>query len=412
MDITSILNLIIEEFDFYNKIITVGNVKETIIRIEYILNLSKSLSEIGYDIEAFYNYLENISSKNYDIKFSSNTESSDSCKIMTIHKSKGLEYPICYYSSLYSKFNISDLKEKFIFDNTYGIITPYIDNGIKNTIYKALLKEKYLKEEISEKIRLFYVALTRCKEKMIVITSLNDDDTINSNNIVDNSIRLKYMSFNDIINSIRPIISNYINDIDLNNIVMSKDYNIIKSNNYQSKINSSDMILKVDEINIENNYLNNKHFSKNLNTIITMEDSKKFEIGTNIHNILESINFKNPNYKNLNLDEFYISKIKNFVNNKLFSDIESAKIIKEHEFLYEKDNILYHGIIDLILEKENEIIILDYKLKNIDDENYIKQLLGYKDYISSKTTKKIKLYLYSILDETLKLVESSLEDVQ
>lgn len=408
-DISTLINIIIDEFDFYNKLITVGNVKESIIKLEYIINISKNLQQIGYNIYDFYEYLENISLKNYDIKFSSSSEGSDSCKIMTIHKSKGLEYPICYYSSLYSKFNISDLKEKFLFDNTFGIITPYFQNGIKSTIYKTLLKEKYLQEEISEKIRLFYVALTRCKEKMIVINSFGDSDIVNRNKVVENNVRLKYSSFADILSSIKNDISDYINNIDLEKIYMSKNYNLIKSSNYKTKIPDSELNLNVEEINIENNKIVDEHFSKNLNSIIDIESQEKFEFGTKLHYILEILDFKNPDFSNLGINKFYIDKISKFLSCEIFNDIDKTKIIKEYEFIYEKDNTEYHGVIDLVLEKEDEIIILDYKLKNIEDDAYIKQLLGYKDYISRKTNKRISLYLYSILDEKLKKIDKNLE---
>ena len=82
-------------------------------------------------------------------------------------------------------------------------------------------------------------------------------------------------------------------------------------------------------------------------------------------------------------------------------NIEDANIYHEYEFIYEKDNTSYHGIIDLMMEYKDHIDIIDYKLKNISDENYIKQLNGYRDYISSISNKKIDIYLYSILDETI-----------
>ena len=77
---------------------------------------------------------------------------------MNIHKSKGLEFPLCYFTGYYKSFNISDLKDLFMYDNKYGIITPVNTDGIKSTIIKTLAKELYMHEEISEKIRLFYVA--------------------------------------------------------------------------------------------------------------------------------------------------------------------------------------------------------------------------------------------------------------
>ncbi len=60
-----------------------------------------------------------------------------------------------------------------------------------------------------------------------------------------------------------------------------------------------------------------------------------------------------------------------------------------------------------MLEYDNKIIIIDYKLKNIEDDAYIKQLKVYYDYVSSISNKEIKLYLYSILDEKLKEINIS-----
>ena len=91
---------------------------------------------------------------------------------MTIHKSKGLEYHICYFPGLYETFNTLEIKERFSYDKDFGLILPVCQNGIRSTIYKKMYKEKYLEEEISEKIRLLYVALTRAKEKMIFIGNI------------------------------------------------------------------------------------------------------------------------------------------------------------------------------------------------------------------------------------------------
>ncbi len=74
---------------------------------------------------------------------------------------------------------------------------------------------------------------------------------------------------------------------------------------------------------------------------------------------------------------------------------------KEYEFIYEIDNELKHGFIDLMLEYDYYISIIDYKLKNVLDKNYLKQLNGYKKYIKDLTKKEVKIYLYSILDNRL-----------
>ena len=58
-------------------------------------------------------------------------------------------------------------------------------------------------------------------------------------------------------------------------------------------------------------------------------------------------------------------------------DFQSATIYQELEFFFTKDDKEYHGIMDLMLEYDDEIKIIDYKLKNIDDDAYIKQLKKY-----------------------------------
>ena len=73
--------------------------------------------------------------------------------------------------------------------------------------------------------------------------------------------------------------------------------------------------------------------------------------------------------------------------------------------MYEENNNIYHGIIDLLIEYDDYIDIIDYKLKNTIDDNYKKQLLGYKNYISKINKKRINMYLYSILDEEIKKID-------
>ena len=164
-----ILQMILEEFSFYEKLITIGDISESFVRISYFLELAQNLAIQGYDPLLFDEHLKKIDQSKFEIRISLNKESQNSVKIMTIHKSKGLEYPICYYAGIYKEFNQADLKEKFLYDSKYGIITPYFEEGICTTIYKELVKDTYQKEEISEKLRLFYVALTRSREKMILV---------------------------------------------------------------------------------------------------------------------------------------------------------------------------------------------------------------------------------------------------
>lgn len=397
------INKIVNDFNIIENTIKIGNIEGTLIRIEYLLNLSANLTDLGYTPYEFSEYVKEMVEEKKEIKYSLNTSVGNNVKIMNIHKSKGLEFHICYYSGLHKTFNISDLKQLITIDNELGIIIPYKEEKIKETIYKYLLKDKYMKDEIAEKIRLFYVAMTRCKEKMILVTSITDKEKNKVNNLVEDNIRLKYKSFLDILNSIKENIKDYIIDIDLKEQNLTKDYNEIKFNNYQNLINKNNIILDKRKIEIITNIEKEKHFSKQTNKLISKEEYKNMEFGARMHYLLETIDFKNPNLENI--DNFYEEKINNFLNQDILKNIKEANIYKEYEFISNENNETYHGIIDLMLEYNDHINIIDYKLKHIEDKSYIKQLNGYKNYIEKITNKSVKTYLYSIIDNKIEEVK-------
>jgi len=394
---------IINKFNIIENGIKTGNIESSLIRLEYLFNLSKSLTDLGYTPYELAQYIKEMVEGKNEIKYSLNTNNDNNVKIMNIHKSKGLEFHICYYSGLHKTFNISDLKQPFTLDNELGIITPYIEEEQKETIYKELLKDKYMKEEIAEKIRLFYVAMTRCKEKMILVTSLTDKEKNKVNKIVEDNIRLKYKSFLDILNSIKENIKEYIVDIDIEKQNITKDYNIIKDNNYENLLQKNNNKIEKRKINIETNIEQEKHFSKEINKLITQEEYKNMKFGDHMHHLLEIIDFKNPNLENI--DDFYKEKINNLLNQEILKNISNANIYKEYEFIEETEEEKHRGIIDLMLEYSDHIDIIDYKLKNINDKSYINQLNGYKNYIEKNFSKKTKVYLYSILENRVEEVK-------
>lgn len=388
-----LLDVIITKFNFFEKGILIGNVEKSIIRFDNISNLFESLSNLGYTPYDLPDYFKE--SYNSEIRYSLNTKVDGSVNIMNIHKSKGLEFSICYFSGFFKKFNTSDIKDNIIFDNKYGIITPFYNDGIGDTILKELFKNKYLEDDISERIRLFYVAVTRAKEKMIMVTSLEDEE-IDLYDKVDDQIRLKYNSFVSIMNSIKKKMTKYIQNINIDTLNLTKDYDLIKQYNYKENLEATNDKINHYKININATDIEEKHFSKSVHEIRSIEEINNMNFGTYMHYLLETVDFTNPL-----LENNYNEKILKFISS---IDINDCKIYKEYEFVYEEDNIIKHGVIDLMLEYIDHIDIIDYKLKNTKDENYLVQLNGYKNFIENKTGKKVNTYLYSILNETLEKI--------
>lgn len=390
---TMLLDEVIDEFNIYENIIKIGNIDATLIRLNYTINLSKELMNLGYDSYQFIDYLKEIKEKDYQMKYRVSIGNVDAVKIMTIHKSKGLEYPVCYFAGLYKSFNISDLKEKILFDNDLGIILPFYDEGIGENITKLILKNRYIKEEISEKIRLFYVALTRAREKIIIV--LPNRELTEFNNLEDNQ-KLKYRNLADLIYSLGNLVESYQENISLDTLGLTKDYNLVSQKSLE-QTDISDKII-VQELNIDTNKIEESSFSKKTNKVFTKEEQNNIKLGLEMHNILENIDFHNPQLDLID-NKYYRNMVENFL--KQINIDENTKVYQEYEFEYEEDKHLYHGIIDLILEYQDHIMIIDYKLKNTVDDAYQKQVSGYKKYIEKITNKKVDTFLYSIMDSML-----------
>lgn len=405
MTIHVLVDKIIEEFNFYESSITLGNIHNGIIKLSKLSELSLNLETLGYTIEMFSDYLVKLLKKGYKMEYKIPDNGSDAVKIMTIHKSKGLEYPVCYFSGLYKEFNISDLKERFLYDKNYGIIVPYFNEGISNTIYKELLRKDYLQEEISEKIRLFYVALTRAREKIIIVKPVSSKQYNYSNTtVLDNSIKNNYRALSDMIDTIEFRINSKYKNINLEDIDLTKDYALIGKTNFKESLTLTNTKINVLELQEENTYKEQNTFSKKMVNLINKNDYNSIKFGLELHEYLEFIDFKNPNLEVIE-NSFIRKIISQLLNQPLIKNIDKENIYQEYEFIYNENNKEYHGVIDLMIEYEDYINIIDYKLKNITDEAYTQQLKGYKKYIEQKTNKPVNLYLYSILDNNMSLIK-------
>lgn len=98
-------------------------------------------------------------------------ENENVVRIMSIHKSKGLEFPVVFLSSTGKQFNLMDLNKSILLHQEIGIGVKYIDYEKQiqyDTLSKAAVKNKILVETLSEEMRILYVALTRAKEKLII----------------------------------------------------------------------------------------------------------------------------------------------------------------------------------------------------------------------------------------------------
>ena len=440
-------------------------------------------------------------------------ENDNVVRIMSIHKSKGLEFPVVFLSSTGKQINFMDLNDNILLHQELGIGVKYIDYEKQvqyDTLTKYAIRNQILKETLSEEMRILYVALTRAKEKLI-ITGISKDYEKEINNI---NIQIeRYKKNNDKINYI--LLKKYKRYLDW--ILLVYEYerqnieNLANLNIYnKSEILKSFKNIEKQETNVikelESKETNNKDI-ENLQKIIEykykyilntkiptktsvtkikeMQNSIDFEKSKDIFNLnIEeeennisstlSSQFKKPKFlneteeekispaqrgtlihlcmQNLNLSENYdIEKVKKLINRlrekEIITNIEAQSInpykileftkteiwdeLKEAKYVYREkpfyinipikellkndiketeeqiaeDSILVQGIIDLFyINKNDELILLDYKTDYVEKgnedklvEKYKKQLEMYKEALEEALERKVdKVYIYSV----------------
>jgi ATP-dependent helicase/nuclease subunit A len=104
-------------------------------------------------------------------------EQEDVVRLMTIHSSKGLEFPIVFVAGLSRQFNMMDLNNSYLLDKELGFGSKYVNAKLRityPTILQLALKRKAKAQLIAEEMRVLYVALTRAKEKLYLVGTVKD----------------------------------------------------------------------------------------------------------------------------------------------------------------------------------------------------------------------------------------------
>ncbi len=131
-----------------------------------------------YGLFHFIRYLETIQEQ--EVEFGEANildENADVVRIMTIHKSKGLEFPICFVCGLSKQFNMLDMRQAILMDVELGVGVDYIDPVLRikrRSMRKNVVAQRMKEDTRGEDLRVLYVALTRAKEKLILTGYIED----------------------------------------------------------------------------------------------------------------------------------------------------------------------------------------------------------------------------------------------
>ncbi|MBR3132570.1 MAG: helicase-exonuclease AddAB subunit AddA [Clostridia bacterium] len=170
---------IYEDTDYLNyvKLMPNGEIREANLRM--LFERAKDYEKVSFKgLYNFIKYIERIRNQEGDLTSAKVIgESENVVRIMSIHKSKGLEFPVVFLSRTDKKFNMRDLNEPILMHSSLGIGPKYINYERKieyDTAAKNAIKLRVKDESISEEMRILYVAVTRAKEKLIITGIEND----------------------------------------------------------------------------------------------------------------------------------------------------------------------------------------------------------------------------------------------
>lgn len=428
--------------------------------LKLLLERAKSFENTSYKgLFNFLNYIDNIKESSGDLESSKLIgENENVVRIMSIHKSKGLEFPIVFLAGTTRKFNTRDFSEKIILHQNLGFgpnVIKYAKRITYPSIPRLAILQEAKREELSEEMRILYVAMTRAREKLIITAmTKNLDKTYDkmSTQLTDYSISkascffdwigqaviekendwiIKTWRYEDVLNLENAEIEKYSNTIEnIRNFSQTDEYQTIEKTltwkyPYEeavllpTKISISEMKRKQYITDEDANFKNISLVEKP--SFMEEKIDTGADYGTKVHFVLQ-----NMDYNNLEIDKFIDdlpikiqtrikTQIQNYTKSELYNRIKrSNKYYREISFnlnisaneVYDfdrdiKEEVMLQGIIDLYFIENNEIVLVDFKTDNVNENELVKrykiQLELYKRALEEITGLKVKeCIIYSL----------------
>ncbi|HEX2937696.1 MAG TPA: helicase-exonuclease AddAB subunit AddA [Ruminiclostridium sp.] len=150
--------------------------------LRLLLDYARAYESAGWrGLAGFMRFIERVDRQHSDLAPASViSENADVVRIMSIHKSKGLEFPVCFLGGLSKRFNSDDLQKPVIFNPFCGFGSMIRDRNLNcryTTLSREVVKLEMQKSMLSEELRVLYVAMTRAREKLYAVMTLKNVQT-------------------------------------------------------------------------------------------------------------------------------------------------------------------------------------------------------------------------------------------
>jgi len=173
LPVRDLLTRLVGDFGYLDYVTALPAGSKRRANVEMLFTRASDFEKTSYfGLFHFIRYMEQLEEYNVDYgEAGLLDENADVVRIMSIHKSKGLEYPVAFVAGLSKRFNMQDVNQTLILDMDLGLAVDYVDpvRRIRNkTLRRLALSRKLREESLSEELRVLYVAMTRAREKLIL----------------------------------------------------------------------------------------------------------------------------------------------------------------------------------------------------------------------------------------------------
>lgn len=255
MDLDELIWTIYEETGFLNYVALMLNGELRVANLRMLFERAKQYEAASFKgLFNFINFIDRIKLGSGDLGAAKLIgENENVVRIMSIHKSKGLEFSVVFLSSTGTAFNMMDLNSEILLHQNLGIGAKYINYDMQvkyDTLTKLALRAKMLEENLSEEMRVLYVALTRAKEKLYITgIGKNFDKTLEKMNELVEIYKKEKGKINPILLKKYKKYIDWIMLVNLYNKEKSKDImnvNIIKKNEALKDLKQEDTKEEID----------------------------------------------------------------------------------------------------------------------------------------------------------------------
>ena len=369
----------------------------------------------------FIEVIESSVGKNGQVE---NVDNDNSVIIQTIHKSKGLEYPVVILYNSSKMFSYIREHDSVLFNADIGFGMDYFDTANRQKsdgLVKTAVKIKNAEKGYKEELRLLYVALTRAKNKLYITGNITEKQRSEQ--------QFKHTNYmNMLLSCYKGRLEQDENDFKYCKITFLDDIEI-------KELNKQSSLMSCEEKNPTFEYPNKEKFAVPFKNTVTGLNSNKSQterfatkewltktaqfdiedkalVGTHYHTALEKLDFNTEYVKNTNFEDVDYNKIKK-AHEKISNIVKNAiRIKKEAEFMMYvphnqlvdsniENKVLVQGVVDLLIEEDDGFVIVDYKFSSLPvyvlKQKYAEQLALYKQAVEKAYKKPVKQTLiYSI----------------